>query len=53
VCKSIDDGANIIPFASRPNTIGYRSDQITAHIHKIQGYGDILRYLQESARLTP
>ncbi len=53
VCQAIDDDANIVPLASRPNIVGYRSDKITAHIQPIEGYGDILRYLQESGRLAP
>jgi peptide/nickel transport system substrate-binding protein len=53
VCQLIDEDANILPLASRPNIIAYRTDQITAHIQPIEGYGDLLRYLQESARVKP
>jgi peptide/nickel transport system substrate-binding protein len=52
VCKLIDQDANIIPLASRPDIIGYRSDHISAKIQPIEGYGDVLRHIQEFARLT-
>jgi peptide/nickel transport system substrate-binding protein len=52
VCKLIDQDANIIPMASRPDIVGYRSDHISAKIQPVEGYGDVLRHLQEFARVS-
>lgn len=47
ICALVDDGAQMIPLVTKPVTVGYRSDRITAEIQPFEGYNDTLRHIAE------
>ncbi len=44
-CQEIASTVGIIPLVTRPNTIAYRSDRITADIQNVEAYSVPLRHL--------
>jgi len=51
ICGLVDDGAQMIPLVTKPVTVGYRSDRITAEIQPFEGYNDTLRHIAEFSRV--
>lgn len=51
LCTLVDDHAEMLPLATRPQVIGYRTDTLAPTILADEGYGDFLRLVTEFALL--
>lgn len=47
LCELIDEQGGIVSVAGKPDIVGFRSDQINARIHPVEGYFNTLKYLPE------
>jgi peptide/nickel transport system substrate-binding protein len=52
ICTLVDESAQMIPLVTKPVTVAFRSDRISATIQPDEGYNDTLRHIAEFARLT-
>jgi peptide/nickel transport system substrate-binding protein len=52
LCKIVDESSEMVPLMNRPGVIAYRSDMVSPTINTDEGYGDILRYLNDF-RMVP
>jgi peptide/nickel transport system substrate-binding protein len=52
ICTLVDESAQMIPLVTKPVTVAFRSDRISATIQADEGYNDTLRHIAEFARLT-
>jgi len=51
ICSLVDQSAQMIPLVTKPVTVGYRADRITAVIQPREGYNGTLRHIAEFAKV--
>jgi len=51
ICEIVDTSANMIPLVTKPVTVAFRKDLISAEINPDEGYNDTLRYIDSFQRL--
>jgi peptide/nickel transport system substrate-binding protein len=51
ICRMAEESAQMIPLVTKPVTIAFRSDRISAKINPDEGYNDTLRYIETFERL--
>jgi peptide/nickel transport system substrate-binding protein len=51
VCELVDASAQMIPLVTKPVTVGYRTDRLSAVIQPNEGYNGTLRHIAEFTKL--
>lgn len=51
LCAAIDRTANVIPLATRKDTVAYRTDRVNATVEHMDGYANTLRGLESYEKL--